>query len=128
MSRCNQQNKGFGSKIIRKSANNYKNYLFLYEESSISMTRQRNLTQVIQRVRIIKINDEVSKSFPPSLRNTYRNELFNLGDCGTENNKIFISLTPNNMFLCNNIHNWYVDGTFDKAPSLFKQVFTQHVI
>jgi hypothetical protein len=100
------------------------------------MIRQRNFTQVIQRVRILKINDEknptsldeVSKSFPPSLRNTYRNELFYLGDCGTDNNKIFISLTPNNMFLCNNIHNWYVDGTFDKAPSLFKQVFTQHVI
>jgi hypothetical protein len=108
----------------------------LDEESSKIMTRQRNLTQMIHRVRILKINDEknptsldeVSESIPPSLRNTYRNELFYFGDCGTDKNKIFIFSTPNNMLLCNNIHDWYVDGTFDIASSLFKQVFTQHVI
>ena len=116
--------------IIRASQTN------VDEEAAVIMVRQKNLTQMINRIRNSKIDhgqnpscmEDVSESIAPSLKQTYRNEMFYLGECGTGQNKIFIFSTPNNMLLLNEINAWYVDGTFDVAPKLFKQLFTQHVI
>ena len=42
--------------------------------------------------------------------------------------RIIIFTTNNNFKLLSSYHDWYVDGTFDVCPTLFKQVFTINII
>jgi hypothetical protein len=72
---------------------------------------------------------EISEKIPTELRQSYRNELFYLGESSCKSgNKSFFFATPNNMLLLSQIAHWCCDGTFDVAPKLLKQLFTLNVI
>ena len=67
---------------------------------------------------------------PDGIERTYTNdEHFLWDDSGREDpDRILIFATQRNIDILNEIHDWYCDGTFSISPSLFRQVFTIHVI
>ncbi|CAF1024296.1 unnamed protein product, partial [Brachionus calyciflorus] len=65
-------------------------------------------------------------------KSTYKNENFIFFDSfglDTDNsNRMMIFTTDKNLQLLNENRRWLCDGTFDAAPSLFKQLFTVHIL
>ena len=91
------------------------------------MSRPAALAQRIRRIRrnrnsfkSKKIDDLVSIDIPESLRFTKRNAWFYYDD----KERILVFTTERNLQYLNKNLDWFVDGTFDVAPSLFTQLFT----
>ncbi|CAF0921710.1 unnamed protein product [Brachionus calyciflorus] len=61
-------------------------------------------------------------------KKTYNNELFYWDDSGShDKNRVLIFTTKTNLEFLNNYNDWYCDGTFDIAPTFFKQCYTIHI-
>ena len=102
----------------------------LSKEASAKMKRAAALRAFINRIRSDKptygTNPTSLKgiSIPDTLRYTYSNELFLLADSGNDDDeRIFIFATENNLKLLTGSSEWYVDGTFEVAPLLYKQMY-----
>lgn len=71
----------------------------------------------------------INFDIPTELQLTKGNENFILFDSGASSTRRMIIFgTATNLYHLETNKHWYVDGTFDSAPSLFKQVVTIHII
>ncbi|CAF1068301.1 unnamed protein product, partial [Brachionus calyciflorus] len=69
----------------------------------------------------VEIDDELTL--------TYKKSKFLYGDSGKDDkSRIIIFTTEQNIRLLGTYRDWYCDGTFDVSPTLFKQVYTIHII
>ena len=102
----------------------------LSQEGAAKMTRHQNLTQIIKRIRSTKptygpnaacIADLV---VPEPLKFTFNNELFLWRDSGYgDEDRVFIFATENNLKLLSSFREWFMDGTFEVAPLIYKQMY-----
>ncbi|CAF1011078.1 unnamed protein product, partial [Brachionus calyciflorus] len=66
---------------------------------------------------------------PDELQYTYKNSKFFYGDSGQNvTNRIIFFTTEQNLKFLSTYSEWYYDGTFEISPTLFKQVYTKHII
>lgn len=66
---------------------------------------------------------------PESLKSTYKGSKFYYGDSGKDDqNRIIFFTTQQNLKLMSSYNDWYCDGTFDISPTIFKQVYSVHII
>lgn len=63
---------------------------------------------------------------PEEFSITEKNENFLFYDSGSENNRIIMFATKENLQFLSRSDGWHIDGTFETAPKLFHQVFTIH--
>ena len=110
--------------IIKKSQ------LSFSEEAASKMTRQVNIRFMIKRIRSHKPTYGPNPAtmadlvVPDPLKYTYNNELFLLADSGYgDDERIFLFATENNLKMLTSASEWYVDGTFEVAPLIYKQMY-----
>ena len=66
---------------------------------------------------------------PESLQTTEKGKKFYYGDSGkSDKNRVIFFSTDENLKLLSTNNDWYMDGTFDIAPAIFKQVYTIHIL
>lgn len=100
------------------------------------MSKFDSIRRLIQRTRLRKFGMKqiVAKSLreivvPHSLQYTIRGAKFYFEDSGPEDkNRIILFTTRENLRFLDKQTEWYIDGTFDVAPSFFKQVYTIHCV
>ena len=108
--------------------------LNLSDETIAGMSKKDAIRQLIMRTR----NKAAAHGFnaksiadleiPDSLRLTYKGKKFYWDDSGkSDKNRIILFTTETNLKLLDKYLDWYVDGTFDISPTIFKQVFTFHI-
>ena len=109
--------------IIRDSQLNMK------PEAIGFMTKKDAFRQIINRLRNKKVGFGVNAKclklleIPENLRSTYSEQKFYWDDTGNDDkNRIIIFTTQKNLELLERHQDWYCDGTFEIAPTFFKQV------
>lgn len=77
----------------------------------------------------VEKKDLKSVVIPEDLRLTYKGSKFYWDDSGANDSKrIIIFTTRSNLDMLDKYRDWYCDGTFDITPTLFKQLYTIHII
>ncbi|RMZ96587.1 hypothetical protein BpHYR1_017597 [Brachionus plicatilis] len=114
--------------IIRKTQSQMSN-------ECVSMLKRDAMRQIINRERSkVALSGFNARSLeqlviPDFLVNTYKNKKFYYYDSGSlDKNRIIIFTTEDNLRLLSQYKDWYADGTFDISPTLFKQVYSIHII
>ncbi|RNA32767.1 hypothetical protein BpHYR1_049728 [Brachionus plicatilis] len=86
-------------------------------------------TQLTLSTECVSMLRNVSLTIPTELTKTYKNKLFYFADSGSnDRNRVILFTTEDNLKLLSKFNDWYCDGTFDISPTLFKQVYSFHVI
>ena len=105
------------------------------DEVISAMTKKDSIRHLINRHRNNKaghgFNAKCLKNLEISynLQFTYKEHKFYWVDSGNDDlDRVIIFTTQSNIDLLNKHHDWYADGTFDIAPTFFKQVYTIHII
>ncbi|CAF0926976.1 unnamed protein product [Brachionus calyciflorus] len=103
----------------------------LSSEAAAIMPRMNSLTQKIRRILRKKIvygkNPESVNEIDlkAELKITLRKEAFLWDDSGADDHKrILVFATERNIAILNEVKIWFIDGTFDSCPLIFKQIFT----
>ena len=100
------------------------------KEAAARLKRYPNVVQMIQRVRSTK--DTFGQNpktiaeiiVPIPLTVTYNNELFVWKDSGyMDPDRLIVFTTESNIKLLCVYKSWFIDGTFDVAPLIYKQMF-----
>lgn len=103
--------------------------------AAVQLIRPHNMRQIINRVRkqnVERVNfvfrEEID--IPDELKKTIKSELLFLWDESgkTDPLRVIIFSTTINIDKLDECQEWYVDGTFEVSPLLFKQVITVNVI
>lgn len=103
--------------------------------SAIYMTRTKQLSQMITRVRRKKRKQQ--KHFKnreeiellDEMKYTFSSKLFLWDDSGKlDAQRIIIFATRENIELLSESNEWFIDGTFSVSPDIFKQLVTLNVI
>lgn len=100
--------------------------------SSVELPSNSNMTRTIRRVRKKVGNTPKNPKTLAELivegryLNTLKGETFMLYDSGNGSKRIIIFSTHTNLSFLSYCDEWYMDGTFDVAPSLFYQLYTVH--
>lgn len=109
--------------------------LSLSNECVIGLSRKDAIRQLIIRTRNSKAGHVFSaKSLSDleiveSLQTTYKGCKFYYGDSGKDDkNRVIYFKTDQNLKLMSTYSDWYCDGTFNISPTIFKQVYTFHII
>lgn len=110
----------------------------LYAEAPTSIAAQlptnSSLKRTIRRVRQQGANYPKNPLFieelvvPDNFKFSDKGEEFLLYDSADNKNRMFVFTTKRNLLLLSQNSEWYSDGTFKTCPSLFKQLYTIHII
>ncbi|CAF0945502.1 unnamed protein product [Brachionus calyciflorus] len=107
----------------------------LPEVAASQMLRPEAIRQTIRRVRITIYGQLTNPGtlqeieIPNTLTYTYTGKKFFWDDSGRDDpNRIILFTTNDNLKRLDQHKHWYIDGTFDITPYLFKQVFSVHII
>lgn len=69
------------------------------------------------------------KVIPIEHQKTTRGELFYFDDSGSSHpNRVIMLTTQGNLKILKEHPDWLGDGTFEIAPSFFKQIYTIHIV
>lgn len=102
-------------------------------ECAAQLPNIHRLKRTIQRVRKQQLklpNDPTDFNFiiPEEMTKTTDGNLFLQYDSGINTDRILIFSTTNLLKLMAQCNNWFCDGTFSSAPSLFYQVYIIHAV
>ncbi|CAF1060993.1 unnamed protein product [Brachionus calyciflorus] len=104
-------------------------------DECVSMLKKDAIRQLIRRERSkayltgFNAKSLSQLTIPESLSFTYKNKKFFYYDSGSsDKNRILIFTTEENLKLLSKYNDWYAYGTFDVSPTLFKQVYSIHII
>ncbi|CAF0977012.1 unnamed protein product [Brachionus calyciflorus] len=107
----------------------------LSEDCIVSNPKKDAIRRLINKTR----NDKTDKGYnakslaelviPEDLKFTLKGKNFYFGDSGqNDKNRVIFFTTEENLKLLSTNSEWYADGTFDISPTIFKQVYTIHII
>lgn len=103
--------------------------------STTAAVEMANYELLSRNVRRLRSNNNSTPTLPTELAGfvlcdeytkTIKGEKFLLFDNGDAVNRIMIFATRDNLAFLVHCDDWYMDGTFDVTPPLFKQVYTIH--
>jgi hypothetical protein len=104
-----------GAQFVHRSAAASKRYIRRQRDKKYKNT---NKAQCLSEITV-----------PDDLRKTLRGDAFYLADSGAQDkNRVIMFATEDNLLLLNDNPDWFGDGTFDIAPTHFKQLYTIHVL
>lgn len=106
----------------------------LTDQCIVSLPKKEAIRQLVLRTR----NTNAGKGYnaksiaeleiPESLQTTIKGKKFYYGDSRkNDKNRIIFFTTDENLKLLSTNNDWYMDGTFDISPTIFKQVFSIHI-
>lgn len=105
------------------------------DDAAVQLVKQPAVRKIVGRLRSNKVDHGVNPDIaidliiPEDLQYTFNDEIFYFDDTGpNSHDRIILFTTDRNINLLKTVPDWYCDGTFKVCPSIFKQVYTIHIV